>query len=314
MSKRPVWIDTDTGIDDAFALLSALQLPNIEVVGCSAVSGNVELEKTFKNCRNVLSLAGREDIPVYKGADRPIMGEPHYAKNVHGENGIGDIEIPESKAKVETMSAYDALYECAKKYNGELVLVAVGPLSNVATAIFKYPELVKLIKEIDIMGGSVAFGGNSNTTAEFNIFGDPYAAAAVFKAGVPINMFGLDVTIQAHLKREEVDSIKEMGNKVTDFAYAISDPPMALYRMLGIGDILCLHDSCPLIYLNNPEIFSGKLAGVYVETQGGITLGKTVSDVFVKTDELFKVKNAQVMLGVDREKFAKIVLETLSKY
>lgn len=313
MSLRPVWIDTDAGIDDAFALLTALKLPNIEVVGVSAVSGNVECEKTFKNARNILSLAKREDIPVYMGAKGPIMGEARYAKNVHGENGIGDVTIPESKAPLFEENAYDALYNCAKKYNGELIVVAIGPLTNIATAIYKYPELLKLIKEIDIMGGSVSFGGNSNTTAEFNIFGDPYSAASVFKAGIPINMFGLDVTIKAHLNREEVEEIGKTDNAVAKFVYSITNAPMALYRMLGIGDILCLHDVCPLLYLSYPEVFEGKEAGVYVETQGTVTLGKTVSDLNVKTDKLFK-KNAVVMLNVDREKFAKIVVETIKEY
>ncbi|MBR3227454.1 MAG: nucleoside hydrolase [Erysipelotrichaceae bacterium] len=312
--RRPVWIDTDTGVDDAFALVTALKLPNIDVVGVSAVAGNVELEKTFRNARNVLSLCGREDIRVYKGAERPLIVPLHTAYNVHGKDGLGGVVIPDSKAPVEEESAVDALYRKAKELNGELCIAAVGPLTNIAIAIFKYPDIVRYIKELAVMGGSVAVGGNTTVAAEFNIYGDPHAAQAVFKSGIPITMFGLDVTMKTVLTREEVDTLKDQKNDVAEFCYAASNAPMSLYKMLGLGDVMCMHDTCPLVYLNDQSLFKGKQAGVYVETQSEISLGRTVSDIFVHADKLFDKKNVMVMLEVDRDRVADLVLDTFKAY
>lgn len=314
MSKKLIWIDTDTGVDDAFALVSSFKLPNIEVVGISTVCGNVEVEKTFRNARNVVSLCGREDVPVYKGADKPLIVPLNCAYNVHGEDGLGGVEIPESKAPIETKDAIDALYEKAKELNGELYLVPVGPLTNIARAIYKYPDIVKYIKEIDLMGGSIAAGGNCSTAAEFNIYGDPHAAQTVFKCGVPIVMFGLDVTMKALLCREEIDKLALEEDAVGQFCYKSSFAPMNLYKALGLGDYMCLHDTCPIAYLSEPDVFKGKKAGVYIETQSQLSLGRTVSDLCVHGDNLFKEKNVLVMLEVDRDRLAKIVLDSFKAY
>ena len=311
---RPVWIDTDTGVDDAFALISALKLPGIDVVGISSVCGNVENSKTFVNARNVISLCKREDIKVYKGADKPLIREPNYAYDVHGEDGLGGYKLEESKAPIETESAVDALYKKAKELNGELTIAAVGPLTNIAIAIFKYPDIVDYIKELVIMGGSIGVGGNCSTAAEFNIYGDPHAAQAVFKCGVPITMFGLDVTMKAFLSREELETLKDEDDPVSKFCYKSSDAPTNLYKAIGLGDIMCLHDTCPLAYLSYPDLFSGKQAGVYVETQSELSFGRTVSDLYVHADKLFDKKNVMVILEVDRDRLAKIVLDTFKAY
>lgn len=311
---KPVWIDTDCGVDDAFALLTAFKLPSIDVVGISAVCGNVECDKTFRNARNIASLASREDIKVYKGADSPLAVPLKPAYNVHGEDGLGGVAIPESKAPVETKNAFDALYEKAKELNGELIVVAVGPLTNIATTIYAHPDFTDYVKEIDIMGGSVAFGGNCTVAAEFNIYADPHAAQTVFKCGVPINMFGLDVTMKAMLTRDDINLIKELKGPVAEFAGKACEIPMGLYKMLGLGDFMCLHDSCPVMYLEKPEMFTGKKAGVYVETQSELSLGRTVSDIFVHADELFKEKNTTVMLDIDRDMMVNLVLETFKAY
>ena len=264
---RPVWIDTDTGVDDAFALVSAFKLPNIEIVGISACAGNVELDKTFRNARNVTSLCGREDIKIYKGIEKPLMVDLHPAYNVHGIDGLGGAIIPESKAPAEEENAIDALYKKAKELGGELTIAAVGPLTNIAVMLFKYPDVVKYLKELVIMGGSIGVGGNTSITSEFNIFVDPHAAQAVFKSGMPITMFGLDVTMKTVLFREEIETLKDVDNDVARFCYSSSNAPMSLYRMVGLGDVMCLHDTCPLAYLSDPTLFSGKKAGVYVETE-----------------------------------------------
>ena len=313
-SIKPVWIDTDTGVDDAFALLTAFKLDDIDIKGISAVCGNVELEKTFRNARAIASLAGREDIKVYKGAEKPFVVPLHCAYNVHGEDGLGGAIIPDSKAPIEEKAACDALYECAKELEGNLHIVAIGPLTNIATTILKYPDFVEYVKEIDMMGGSVGVGGNSNTTAEFNIFGDPHAAQTVFKSGIPIVMFGLDVTMKSTLSKEEVESLNSLDNPVAKFLTYSAKAPMTLYKTLGLGEVLCLHDTCPLAYLSDPDLFAGKKAGVYVETQSTLTLGKTVSDIFIRSDDMFPEKNVLVILDVDRDKLAEKVLNSYKSY
>ncbi|MDO5440513.1 MAG: nucleoside hydrolase [Erysipelotrichaceae bacterium] len=311
---RPVWIDTDTGVDDAFALVSSFQLSGIEVVGISAVCGNVEIEKTFRNARNVVSLCGKENVPVYKGAEKPLIVPLSPAYNVHGEDGLGGVVIPESKAPIEKENAVDALYKKAKELNGELTIAAVGPLTNIAIALYKYPDFPKYIKEIVIMGGSIAAGGNCSTSAEFNIYGDPHAAQTVMKSGMSITLFPLDVTLKALLSREEIDTLKKEDDAVGQFCYKSSEAPMSLFRNLGLGDYMCLHDTCPIAYLSHPELFSGKKCSVYVETQSKLSIGRTVSDCFAHSEYLFKNKNCTVMLNVDRDKLAKIVLDSFKAY
>ena len=160
MKKIPLWIDCDPGVDDAAAILAALQLDELDIKGVSAVSGNVLLDKTYPNARDLIALGGREDIPVYKGADRPLRREPVTAAYVHGENGLGGAEIPHSAAPEQEKKAWDALYEAAVEAEGELILVAVGPLTNIGMALAKYGELPRLIKKAVIMGGSATMGNS----------------------------------------------------------------------------------------------------------------------------------------------------------
>ena len=189
----PVWIDCDTGTDDSVAIMLAHALPELSVVALSAVAGNSPLYNTFPNTRRIVHLLGA-DYPVYPGAERPLVREPHVAGKFHGENGLGDVELPLPDCAPETTPAWDALYEAAKRMPGELRLVATGPLTNVAIALTKYPELKTLLHSIALMGGA-AVGGNVTPAAEFNIYDDPDAAQIVFKSGVPLVMCGLDVTM-----------------------------------------------------------------------------------------------------------------------
>ena len=207
MNKIPVWFDTDIGVDDAVAFLVLHRQPELEVVGISAVSGNVGLEHTYPNARNICHLVGAR-YPVYKGADRPLYAEVEHASYVHGEEGLGGARLESSPAPHESEAAWDALYRAAVEYGGELQVLAVGPLTNIAIALAKYPTLKTLIKRLLIMGGGAA-RGNTTPAAEFNIYADPEAAQLVFKSGIPIVMCGLDVTLQGYLTAEEIE---EIGN------------------------------------------------------------------------------------------------------
>ena len=307
----PIWIDTDTGVDDAVALLCALKLDKLAIRGISAVAGNVEHAKTFKNCRNVLAYAGREDIKVYPGAIKPMCVELDDASEVHGKDGLGGVVIPESPAEKETMHAWDAIYEAAKKEGGKLQIVAVGPLTNIANAIISHPDLKDMVERILIMGGA-AVGGNATMAAEFNIYADPHSAETVMQSGIPVVMFGLDVTVDAYLDSKDIQDIRNFNTKISQFFVDVVQANLNFYIKNYKREILCIHDACPLIYLQYPEIFTGQKAGVYVETQSRLCFGKTVTDIW--SDTKFKSRETMVMLGVDREKFASTLKGLLQQY
>lgn len=211
MKKFPVWLDCDVGVDDAIAIMTAHALSEIDLLAISTVSGNAPLSATFPNAHRMNGLM-KTHYPVYKGADRPLLVEPQYAAAFHGENGLGDVELPlPEDAVMNVTPAWDALYDRAKQHPGELRLIAVGPLTNVAIALTKYPDLKTLLHTILIMGGA-ASGGNVTPAAEFNIYADPDAAQIVFKSGVPIVMCGLDVTLQAVLTPEDWDELAATGH------------------------------------------------------------------------------------------------------
>ena len=210
MKKIPVWIDCDPGVDDSAAIFAALQLEQLDIKGVSAVSGNVLLDKTYPNARDLVAMGGRADIPVYKGAMSPLRRESVTAAYVHGDNGLGGAELPKSDAPEPTKTAWDALYDAAVEAKGELILIAVGPLTNIGLALAKYGDLPKLIKKAVIMGGSATMG-NTTPAAEFNVYVDPEAADMLFASGIPVVMCGLDVTLKAMVMPDEIDTLAEYG-------------------------------------------------------------------------------------------------------
>ena len=310
MEKLNVWIDSDCGIDDAIAIITACGLKELNIVGASAVVGNVEVDKTYRNVRNVLSLIHREDIPVYKGAAKPIIKPYFSASYFHGSNGLGGAEIPESKAKHEEKNAYDALYEKARELGGNLYVAALGPLSNLAITIADHPDIVNYIRAIAIMGGAVE-GGNVTPCAEFNIFCDPHAAEVVFKSGIEVIMCGLDVTMQMKLGQSDIDEIYAYGNKVGDLLYASTITTKQFYRAEN-ERMIYLHDCCPLFYLAHPELFKAVKCGIYVETEGEITLGKTVTDVY--SDHKWEDRHCKAVMKIDHDRFIDMVKDIYRSY
>lgn len=309
MSRIPVWIDCDTGVDDAAALLTAHRLDALEIVGISTVAGNVPLDRTTCNTLKVCELMGA-DYPVFPGAERPWRRPYEDASKFHGADGLGGAALPEPKRAAQEEAAWDALFRAAEAYAGRLEVVTIGPLTNLATALVKYPQLAKRIRRILMMGGA-AVGGNRTPCAEFNIYADPDAAQAVFRSGVPIVMCGLDVTHQAYLTAEEIEALTRQETAVTRFFLASTRRALELNLAAGQPG-LCLHDVCPLLYLARPELFEGRQAGVYVETRGELTRGKTVTDLY--SDHQFETKNAFVVLKIDRPRFLEIVSAALRSY
>ena len=307
MKHIPVWLDCDTGVDDAVALMLAHALPQLDLCGISVVCGNTTLENAFRNTQRINGLMGT-DYPVYRGAEKPLLKELRISTAFHGENGLGNVELPLPENAVDhAEKAWDALFACASSHPGELRLVATGPLTNIATAFIKYPALPGLLHSLNLMGGS-AGAGNITPAAEFNFYTDPQAAAMVFRSGVPIVMCGLDVTLQAFLTPVDLEELASSGTKTGAFTKACLQPALEsskLYNLTGV----CMHDSCPIMYLAHPELFEGEEAGVVIETRGTVTNGKSVTDLY--SDKQFPFKNALVLLRVDRDRFISILKKSI---
>ena len=299
MERIPVWLDCDTGTDDAVAILALNKLEEIELLGISAVCGNTCQENAFYNTHRVCGLAGAE-YPIYPGAEKPLNCELVTATAFHGKNGLGGVELPVPEdAKINKTAAWDALYECAFENRGKLRLVATGPLTNIATAFLKYPDLPFIIHSLYIMGGSADFG-NVTPAAEFNIHADPHAAEIVFSAGIKVHMFGLNATLQEWFDEDDLAELLASGTKCGKFVNDCLQCAMKSLRELGLPGI-AMHDSCPVLYLTNPEMFVMEDAGVHIETKGKLTFGKTVTDLY--SDKQFEKKNASVCTHIDSEAF-----------
>lgn len=309
MSKIPVIIDCDPGVDDTLALMLANQIEKIDLLAITTVAGNAPIDYTFKNGRNVMDYIGA-NVPVYRGAEGPLMRELQTAAHIHGEDGMGGVVLPESKQPVETEAAWDAIYRLAKEHKGELVLIPVGPMTNIAIALAKYADLKDMIKHIVIMGGA-AIGGNVTPCAEFNIYEDPEAAEMMFTSGIPVYMCGLDVTMEAYMSRAEIEKLMALGSKEAKLFHDVEQKALAFYDMLGRPGV-ALHDPTAVLFTAYPELFKGEWCGVHVETKGKITSGKTVTDLY--SDKQFDEHNTFIVTEVDRAAFVEKVFDLMGKY
>ena len=302
----PVWIDCDTGTDDSVAIMLAHALPELSVIGLSAVAGNSPLYNTFPNTRRVVHLLGA-DYPVYPGAERPLMREPHVAGKFHGENGLGDVELPLPDTAPESTFAWDALYATAKCMPGELRLVATGPLTNVAIALTKYPELKQLLHSIALMGGA-AVGGNVTPAAEFNIYADPEAAKIVFDSGIPLIMCGLDATLKCNLTRNQIMKLCQSGDPA---ARACGD--MAGYVLENFSKYRCvasIHAAVPFMYLIHPEFFKTEKVFLDVDCSDGTGRGATLCDFRWWLHEEDEMKD-MILTDADTERFQQELFEAI---
>ncbi len=304
--KIPVIIDCDPGCDDTAALLLAFQCPELDIRAITTVSGNVSLDKTTYNALRVTEAIGAS-VPVHAGADRPMFRVPVYAPHVHGEDGLHGIQLPAPKKAVSGVHAWDAIYQEAVAQKGELELIAVGPLTNLGIALGKYSDLAKRIKRIVIMGGA-AQGGNVTPCAEFNIYVDPEAADMVFRAGIPLCVCGLDVTLKAYLTAGEIKAIQALGTPQAELFAAVTEN--------NCEKVFCpagapLHDPAAVLFAADSSYFTVQRCWMGVETKGGITLGKTVTDCW---SDAQKEANVELVLDVDREKFAAKVKALMAVY
>jgi pyrimidine-specific ribonucleoside hydrolase len=270
-----VIIDTDPGVDDALALLLAMRSPELKIEAITPVAGNVPLDFTVPNALRMVEIAGRTDIPVAAGAKAPLVRRLVTASYVHGENGLDGVVFPEPKTVPVAESAAELIGKIVRKYPGEVTLLPIGPLTNVAAALLSDKALAPLVRGIVLMGGSLS-GGNVTPAAEFNIYVDPEAARIVFQSGIPITMVGLDVTRKTSLTDEHVRILQGGHNPVSDAAARIARRAIDHTRERGFLIGPNMHDSLAIAGFIDPSVLTLKDYYVDVETSGELTAGETV--------------------------------------
>jgi purine nucleosidase len=313
MTPRPIIIDCDPGQDDAVALFLAMSSPDeLDLLGITAVGGNVPLALTTRNARIMCDIAARQDVPVFAGCAEPLVRAAITAEYIHGETGIDGMDVFDPTTQLQDIHAVDFIIErlfAADKR--QVTLVPTGPLTNIAAAIGRSPEIAERIGEIVIMGGAMREGGNRTPSAEFNIMADPHAAAIVLSSGVPITMMGLDVTHQVLSTEVRVARISALNNPVADATAGMLSffhrYDTEKYSSQGTP----LHDPCTVAYLLQPDLFKTKLCNVSVEKESELTIGHTAVDFWHVTD---KPRNVNWAYDVDADGFYDLLTERLARF
>lgn len=310
-ARQKIIIDTDPGQDDAVAILLALASPELDVLGITAVAGNVPLTLTEKNARKICELAGKPETKVYAGATRPLVRPLVTAEEVHGQTGLNGPDLPEPAMKLQEKYAVDYIVETLMSEEpGTVTLCPLGPLTNIALALIREPRIAPRIKRIVLMGGGFFEGGNVTPAAEFNIYVDPHAAEIVLKSGVPIIMMPLDVTHKALTRATRVEAFRALGTPVGIATAEMLEFFERFDEEKYGSDGGPLHDPCVIAWLIRPELFSGRECNVAVETSSELTMGMTVIDWWGVTP---RPKNATVMRDIDHEGFFALLVERLGR-
>jgi purine nucleosidase len=310
-APRRIIIDTDPGQDDAVAILLALASPDeLDVVGITAVAGNVPLPLTQVNARKMCELAGRTDVPVYAGCSRPMVRELYTAEYVHGPSGIDGADLPEPTMPLQDGHAVDFIIDTVMSAGeGSITICPLGPLTNVGMAMVKEPRIVPRIREIVLMGGGFFEGGNTTPAAEFNIYVDPHAAHVVFTSGVPITVMPLDVTHKALTTAPRLQAFRDLDSPVGQVVSGMLDYydnwDVEKYDIEGAP----LHDPCVIAYLLEPDIFTGKECHVEIAMDGP-AVGMTLVDWWDVTKQ---PANATVMNEVDADRFFALLTERIGR-
>jgi purine nucleosidase len=303
MTAKKVLLDCDPGLDDALALVLAHGDPNLELVAVTTVGGNVRLENTTRNALELREYLGFTAVPVAAGAAGPLVREAKNAAEVHGVGGLGDVILPKAQLPADGAHAVDLIVSTLKDAPGQIHLVAVGPLTNIALALRQEPRIAEWAASFVIMGGSFT-RGNTTPAAEFNIYADPEAAAEVFAAGWQTVMVGLDLTLQALV----TDTIKERMRALGSLGRELVVPLATFWNDPQDPDWggQAVHDVCAVAYVSRPDLFRLVPARVEVETEGTWTAGMTV------TDFRSSIPNAAVAVELDVDGFWDYVLAQYS--
>jgi purine nucleosidase len=307
----PIIIDCDPGQDDALAILLALASPeDLEVLAVTAVAGNVPLALTEKNARKIVELAGRGDVPVFAGCERPLVRLPVTAEHVHGRTGLDGADLPEPAVPLAPGHAVDAIVDLVQgRPAGTVTICPVGPLTNVASALTKAPDIARRIRQIVLMGGAIG-EGNITPSAEFNIYVDPHAARIVFEAGIPIVMHGLDVTHQALVTPDRLAAIRSLDTPVSRAVAGLLEFYNIFDQTRRGRPGAPLHDPCAIAWLLRPDLFSARECHVAIEAEGELTLGRTVVDWSGRHG---RQPNARVVHAVDADGFFALLTQRLAR-
>lgn len=318
-SPQRVIIDTDPGIDDAMAILLALNSPELKVEALTVVPGNVEASQGLENALKLASLAGRCDLPVAGGAQHPLNQKLITAQFWHGKNGLAGVELPPSKCKADSRFGPDLIIEMVHKYPHEISLIPVGPLTNIALAVSKDPSIVGLVKDVVIMGGSIS-GGNVNGAAEANIYGDPEAASIVFNAGWIVTMIGSDVGERTLMTRKHLAQLQALHGPESDFISKLADFYLTHSEKNGYSGA-AMYDPLAVATVIDPTLVTLKEMHVDVETKGEFTRGETVANRMGSNEnnvlhgDHYEIEgvvdlkpNAKVCLASDADRFLQLFI------
>jgi inosine-uridine nucleoside N-ribohydrolase len=308
--KHRMILDCDPGHDDAIAILLAGHHPEIDLLAVTTVAGNQDVEKTTRNALKVCSFAQLTSIPIARGMERPLVRESQHATNIHGQSGLDGPHIPEPVIEPVAMHAVDLIIDTLMKSDGDITLVATGPLTNIATAMRQEPTIIPKIKAISLMGGAIGLG-NVTPAAEFNIHFDAEAAAVVFNCGRPITMAPLEVTHMALATDSVIDRLRTSQKSVAMLAADLLVYFAETYRKVFGFPSPPLHDPCAVAVVIDPSIMRTKIAHVAIETTGDWTYGRTVCDIY---GSMKRVANAHVGYTLDVTRFWAMVIDTLLTY
>ena len=303
-------IDTDPGQDDAVAILLALASPEINLLGITTVAGNAPLALTQENARKICDLAGRTDMQVFAGLDRPLVRPLVTAEHVHGRTGLDGPVLPDPETPLQEQHAVDYIIDTLRREPaGSVTLAPIGPLSNIAMAMQRAPDIIPRIRQIILMGGAYFEVGNITPAAEFNIYVDPHAAQVVFASGVPVIMMPLDVTHKALTRTDRVAALRAIGNR-TGVAVAEMLEFFERFDEAKYGsDGGPLHDPCTVAWMIAPDIFNGRPCNVEIETASPLTMGMTVVDWWQVSS---RPHNALVIGDLDADRFFALITERLA--
>ena len=309
-TRRSIIIDTDPGQDDAVAILLALASPELELLGITAVAGNVPLHLTEANARKICELAGRADVAVYAGADRPLERDLVTAEYVHGKTGLDGPDLPEPAMALQAKHGVDFIIETVmSRPQGSVTLCALGPLTNIAMALAGEPAIAPRIGELVMMGGGFFEGGNTTPAAEFNFYVDPHAAKAVFASGIPMTVFPLDCTHKALTTASRVAAIRALGTKVGEAVAQLLEFFERFDEEKYGTDGGPLHDPNVIAWLLEPELYTGRHVNVEIETASELTMGMSVVDWWGVTD---RTPNCRFIRDIDDDGFFRLLTQRLA--
>lgn len=313
MAKKKMILDLDTGVDDALALAYAVADPEVDLIGIVASYGNNLLDVCAENSLKLLELLGQTDVPVYKGLPHSSTTDSfevmQVSKDIHGNNGIGDVELPTPKRAVEAESGVDFYIEAAHKYGKDLIIIPTGPMTNLAAALEKDPEIAHLIGNVTFMGGALTVEGNVTDVAEANINQDAKAANTVLQSDLPLTMVGLDVTLRTLLTKKETQQWRDLGTKAGKAYADITDFYIDAYYNLDIDKNGCaLHDPLAVGVSIDPTFVQMISLFMKVDYEEH-NYGRTIGDNSRLNDPN---PNVKVAVNVDKERYLKVFMERLN--